>query len=118
MQVTKIASYIPVSCCALTDTTGENHCTHPPLPGSEKREAERVAEMQGMRERHAMLMKFADSPVVTALLEQHAPHEANSWDRSAPLECHGCPQSHDSEYGESYQEWPCPTWQTISDESS
>jgi hypothetical protein len=29
--VRKLTAYIPVSCCYLTDTTGENHCQHPPV---------------------------------------------------------------------------------------
>lgn len=31
--VKKMTALMPVSCCALTDATGENHCDHPaPLP--------------------------------------------------------------------------------------
>jgi hypothetical protein len=26
----KLQAFVPVSCCVLTDTTGENHCEHPP----------------------------------------------------------------------------------------
>lgn len=29
-EIRKLAAYVPVSCCVLTDTTGENHCEHPP----------------------------------------------------------------------------------------
>jgi hypothetical protein len=29
-QVRKLSAYIPVSCCYLTDSTGVNHCEHPP----------------------------------------------------------------------------------------
>jgi hypothetical protein len=32
VQVHKLQAYAPVSCCVLTDTTGENHCEHPPPP--------------------------------------------------------------------------------------
>lgn len=28
--IKKLSAYVPVSCCVLTDSTGENHCTHPP----------------------------------------------------------------------------------------
>jgi hypothetical protein len=30
--VRKLTAYVPVSCCALTDATGENHCQHPAPP--------------------------------------------------------------------------------------
>jgi hypothetical protein len=30
LTVTKATAYVPVSCCQLTDATGENHCTHEP----------------------------------------------------------------------------------------
>lgn len=26
----KIESHVPISCCLLTDSTGRNHCDHPP----------------------------------------------------------------------------------------
>lgn len=29
-DVRKLTAYVPVSCCALTDSTGTNHCEHPP----------------------------------------------------------------------------------------
>lgn len=32
ITVRKATMYLPVSCCALTDTTGVNHCTHPERP--------------------------------------------------------------------------------------
>lgn len=85
------------------------------LTKSEQREAERVAEMKSLRERHEFLLKFSVAPVVTTLLEQHAPRECVVRFGTVVDECHGCPESHDAEYGESYQPWPCPTWQTISD---
>ena len=28
----KATTYLPVSCCVLTDTTGVNHCDHPQPP--------------------------------------------------------------------------------------
>lgn len=28
--IRKLSYHIPVSCCMLTDSTGENHCEHPP----------------------------------------------------------------------------------------
>lgn len=31
-SVVKMSAHIPVSCCHLTDATGENHCEHPPPP--------------------------------------------------------------------------------------
>jgi hypothetical protein len=82
---------------------------------SRRRETKRRADMQALRERHEFLVKFADSPVVSSLLEQHAPHDCQVRFGYTIQECHGCPESHDAEYGESYQSWPCPTWQTISD---
>lgn len=30
--VRKYAATMPVSCCVLTDSTGVNHCEHPPPP--------------------------------------------------------------------------------------
>lgn len=30
--VNKLSTYMPVSCCVMTDTTGVNHCEHPPPP--------------------------------------------------------------------------------------
>lgn len=30
INIRKLSVHIPVSCCYLTDTTGENHCQHPP----------------------------------------------------------------------------------------
>jgi hypothetical protein len=30
-EVRKLSAFVPVSCCVLTDATGENHCEHPPL---------------------------------------------------------------------------------------
>ncbi len=30
--VFKMPGWLPVSCCVLTDSTGENHCTHAPPP--------------------------------------------------------------------------------------
>jgi hypothetical protein len=30
--VRKASYYMPVSCCQLTDSTGVNHCEHPPPP--------------------------------------------------------------------------------------
>lgn len=30
-EIRKLAAYVPVSCCALTDSTGINHCEHPPV---------------------------------------------------------------------------------------
>lgn len=32
IEVRKLAALIPVSCCVMTDTTGVNHCEHPPPP--------------------------------------------------------------------------------------
>ena len=29
-NVRKVNGFIPVSCCYLTDSTGDNHCQHPP----------------------------------------------------------------------------------------
>ena len=29
-QVRKLSTYVHVSCCYLTDSTGVNHCEHPP----------------------------------------------------------------------------------------
>jgi hypothetical protein len=34
--VIKLGAYIPTTCCALTDATGENHCQHP-LPEDKPR---------------------------------------------------------------------------------
>jgi hypothetical protein len=31
VEAQKLTAYLPVSCCMLTDTTGVNHCQHPPL---------------------------------------------------------------------------------------
>jgi hypothetical protein len=30
--VHKASTYMPVSCCQMTDSTGVNHCKHPPPP--------------------------------------------------------------------------------------
>ena len=30
IQTRKLTAFVPVSCCALTDSTNENHCQHPP----------------------------------------------------------------------------------------
>ncbi|GHH57804.1 hypothetical protein GCM10017774_78110 [Lentzea cavernae] len=30
LRARKLQGFIPVSCCYLTDSTGENHCQHPP----------------------------------------------------------------------------------------
>lgn len=32
LTVHKLAAYLPVSCCQMTDSTGVNHCEHPPPP--------------------------------------------------------------------------------------
>jgi hypothetical protein len=32
IQPAKLGAYLPVSRCMLTDSTGVNHCKHPPLP--------------------------------------------------------------------------------------
>jgi hypothetical protein len=31
-EVTRVAAHVSVSCCVLTDSTGANHCKHPPPP--------------------------------------------------------------------------------------
>lgn len=30
IEVRKLSVHVPVSCCYLTDSTGQNHCQHPP----------------------------------------------------------------------------------------
>lgn len=78
-------------------------------------EANRLAEALTLKSRHAdLIARHVASPIVATLLDQHSPAEAVHGGTTY-LECHGCPESHDIEYGESYQSWPCPTWQTISD---
>ena len=32
MVVRKLSAYMPVTCCQMTDSTGVNHCEHPPTP--------------------------------------------------------------------------------------
>ena len=32
ITVTKYGATVPISCCVLTEATGENHCVHPPAP--------------------------------------------------------------------------------------
>lgn len=29
-EIRKLSTFVPVSCCVLTDSTGVNHCEHPP----------------------------------------------------------------------------------------
>lgn len=71
--------------------------------------AEREAETARLRQRHAdLLVAYAGHPVLSALLDEHAPCEGRN-----DLECHGCPENHDTDYGCEYMEWPCPTWTTI-----
>lgn len=83
-----------------------------------QQKAKRLADMAALRERHEFLMKFSDSPAVSALLAQHAPHEGEEMG-TVWQECHGCPSYHDydpfGDGSEQYHAWPCPTWQTISD---
>lgn len=79
---------------------------------AEWRRAE-AAERRQRKIRHMALVSMHDG-VLRRLLEEHAPHEHE--DRGSVYElCHGCAEGHDSEHGEYYQSWPCPTWQTISD---
>lgn len=45
----KLSVYVPVSCCYLTDSTGQNHCQHPPrvvtpAPWTWRRARNRAAE--------------------------------------------------------------------------
>lgn len=70
--------------------------------------AKAAAKAEYLRKRHATLADaHADNPVVSALLEQHAPHE------QVNQVCHGCePNSGGYGYIE-YTDWPCPTWETI-----
>lgn len=71
--------------------------------------AEREAEAARLHRRHAdLLVTHASSPVLTALLAEHAPREGMH-----NLECRGCPENHDTDYGCEFMEWPCPTWTTI-----
>lgn len=32
LQVQQFRAFVPVSCCVMTDTTGDNHCDHPLPP--------------------------------------------------------------------------------------
>lgn len=32
IQVTQLHAWVPTSCCMLTETSGTNHCQHPPPP--------------------------------------------------------------------------------------
>lgn len=43
IKVTKFSYSMPVSCCVLTDSTGENHCKHPLPPPPTRRQRMRWA---------------------------------------------------------------------------
>lgn len=32
LNVRRLGAFVPVSCCVMTDTTGQNHCNHPLPP--------------------------------------------------------------------------------------
>lgn len=87
-------------------------------PTAEEREQWRLAderrqaEAQRLRERHSeLLAAHSSSSVLVALLEAHAPR-----DGAHELECHGCPENNDRDYGVESAEWPCPTWTLISEQ--
>jgi hypothetical protein len=88
---------------------------------TEKREADRYVQMRLHKLRHMTLVRLHPDGVVANLLVQHQPREVDrlgsSW-----LECHGCPAYQDDHpyqgLTEVHHEWPCPTWQTISDSTS
>jgi len=70
---------------------------------------EREAETARLHQRHADLVTtHAGNPILAALLAEHAPHKGGPG-----LECRGCPENHDTEYGCEFMAWPCPTWTTI-----
>lgn len=81
-----------------------------------KREADRYVQMRLHKLRHMTLLRLHSLHLVSELLEQHQPREVDvhggTW-----LECHGCP-SFDDGGVEVHHEWPCPTWQTISDSTA
>lgn len=108
IPVRKIAAYIPMSRELIGPWTPDE--IEQARQASERAAAKRAAEAQRLSARHAeLLARYTDQPVIAALLQSHAPHE-NSY-----IECHGCPENHDYEDGSSFMDWPCPTWQTISD---
>jgi len=72
-------------------------------------------DQQRLISRHEYLLKFANHPTLTLLLEAHAPNVVE-YTRWASLECHGCVErSFESE--DLPADWPCPTWELIDRES-
>lgn len=71
--------------------------------------AERKAEDQTNRDRHAWMLANAPHPILGALVEAHGP----AGDDVYPS-CSACPAIHD-DYGSEPADWPCPVWAFVSD---
>jgi hypothetical protein len=84
---------------------------------AEEREAQRRSVMDALERRHDELRRtHPERGIVAELLHWHRPRATLFADKTY-LECHGCP-SYDDTGVEIHHEWPCPTWQTISDSTS
>lgn len=82
-----------------------------------ERDRERAVQRRLKTVRHMALLGMHEG-LLKQLLEEHAPHE-REFGGEVLQECHGCPAYQDDHpyhgVSEFHHEWPCPTWQTISD---